>query len=210
MPDSTTPVLQYGAYVAAPFICALIGWLTNFVAVKMLFHPRRAVGWGPVRVQGVFPKRQAELAANLGRLVEQELVSHEDIQAALEDPRFAAHCREIVMAHLKAFLNNKLTSLSPMASMLMGDKMRQSVEKLLSEELESVMPELLHQAGRELERRVDFSKLVEDKVTAFSMDKLEEILFSIMRKEFRFIELVGAVLGFVIGAVQAGIFFAVG
>jgi len=42
-------------------------------------------------------------------------------------------------------------------------------------------------------------------VEAFSSDKLEEILFSIMRKEFRFIEMIGAVLGFLIGCVQVGL-----
>ena len=40
---------------------------------------------------------------------------------------------------------------------------------------------------------------------AFSSDKLEEMLLGIMRREFRFIEGVGAVLGFVIGWIQIGI-----
>ena len=39
------------------------------------------------------------------------------------------------------------------------------------------------------------------------MDKLEDILMRIMRNEFQFIELVGAVLGFVIGTFQAGLFY---
>jgi uncharacterized membrane protein YheB (UPF0754 family) len=196
------------SYIAAPLICALIGWLTNYIAVKMLFHPRRPIRLGPFAIQGVFPKRQADLAANLGRLVEQELVSHQDIQDALEDPQFAAQCQEIVQARLKVFLNNKLSSIHPMASMFLTGKVVNALEGMLSKELENAMPELLHQAGQELERRVDFSELVESKVAAFSMDKLEDVLFSIMRKEFRFIELVGAVLGFVIGAFQSAIFYA--
>lgn len=41
-----------------------------------------------------------------------------------------------------------------------------------------------------------------EKVKNFSSDKLEEILYSIMKKEFVFIEIIGAVLGFLIGVIQ--------
>jgi uncharacterized membrane protein YheB (UPF0754 family) len=43
---------------------------------------------------------------------------------------------------------------------------------------------------------------VREKVESFSSDKLEDMLFSIMKKEFRFIEIVGGVLGFFIGLLQ--------
>jgi uncharacterized membrane protein YheB (UPF0754 family) len=52
---------------------------------------------------------------------------------------------------------------------------------------------------------MDVEAVVREKVAAFSSDKLEEMLLGIMRREFRFIERVGAVLGFVIGLVQLGI-----
>ena len=55
-----------------------------------------------------------------------------------------------------------------------------------------------------LEKNMNVEKLVRDKVSAFSSDKLEEILLGIMRREFRFIEGVGAILGFLIGLVQVG------
>jgi len=42
-------------------------------------------------------------------------------------------------------------------------------------------------------------------VSSFSSDKLEEILQSVMSKEFRFIEVIGGVLGFVIGLIQMGL-----
>ncbi len=45
--------------------------------------------------------------------------------------------------------------------------------------------------------------MVQTKVERFSMDKLEQVLFGIMKKEFRFIEIMGAVLGFAIGIFQS-------
>ena len=51
---------------------------------------------------------------------------------------------------------------------------------------------------------VDIEKMVTDKVSNFSSDKLEDLLQSVMSKEFRFIEIIGGVLGFVIGLIQMG------
>jgi uncharacterized membrane protein YheB (UPF0754 family) len=56
-----------------------------------------------------------------------------------------------------------------------------------------------------LEENIDVEKLVREKVEAFSSDKLEQILFAIMKKEFRFIEIIGAVLGFIIGCFQVSL-----
>jgi uncharacterized membrane protein YheB (UPF0754 family) len=49
---------------------------------------------------------------------------------------------------------------------------------------------------------LDVREVVRDKVLAVSSDKLEQLLFELMKKEFRFIEWVGAVLGFTIGCIQ--------
>jgi uncharacterized membrane protein YheB (UPF0754 family) len=61
-----------------------------------------------------------------------------------------------------------------------------------------------------LQEQLDLEKIVVEKVSAFSTDKLEEILYQIMAKEFRFVEIIGAVLGFLIGLVQIAITFLAG
>ncbi len=193
-------------YVLSPLICAVIGWLTNYIAVKMLFHPREPVGIGPLRIQGVFPKRQKALAENLGRLVEEELVSHNDLQQAMQQADFAEGLLRVADPYLDKLLDEKLPSLHPMAGMVLGGEMRGKLKNMFSEQLQELAPAVAGAVGKELEEKLDFKDLVRQKVEAFSMDKLEEILFSIMRREFRFIELVGGVLGFLIGVVQAAIF----
>ena len=58
-----------------PIIAALIGWATNFVAIKMLFHPQDPKKILGITFQGVFPKRQKQIAERLGELVAIELFS---------------------------------------------------------------------------------------------------------------------------------------
>ncbi|WP_158306370.1 DUF445 domain-containing protein [Caldalkalibacillus thermarum] len=72
-------------------IGALIGGLTNLIAVKMLFRPHQPVYIGRWKVPftpGLIPKRKAELAAQLGKLVSSELLTPEVLQQKLLDPAF--------------------------------------------------------------------------------------------------------------------------
>lgn len=55
---------------------------------------------------------------------------------------------------------------------------------------------------KHLESQLDLEKIVTDKVSNFSSDKMEEILNQIMSSEFRFVEVIGGVLGLIIGIVQ--------
>ncbi|WP_291321105.1 DUF445 family protein [Desulfonatronospira sp.] len=199
--------MEYYKFIMAPFIGALIGWLTNYLAVKMLFYPRKPInilGW---KLQGVFPKRQQELASSLGKIVEREFISHEDIQKVINDPRFRDRLNNILSEYIHNLLSRKLNSLHPVLAGLLSSRVADSLQARLSRESEKILPQLLQRLAEELEHSLDFKEVVRHKVENFSMDKLEEVLFSIMRKEFRFIEIIGAVLGFVIGTLQALFFF---
>jgi len=199
--------LEYVKFFIAPFICALIGWLTNYLAIKMLFHPRkpfRILSWS---LQGIFPKRQKELALSLGNLVENELISHEDIQKVVNNPEFINSFNNTLNDYFRDFLTRKLASLSPVVGMFLSGDVLESVKKLLARETRKHLPEILESISVQLENSLDFKEVIRTKVEQFSMDKLEQILFGIMKKEFRFIEVMGAVLGFVIGIFQSVFIF---
>ena len=70
---------------ALPVIAAGIGWITNFLAVKMLFHPKSEVKLLGLRIQGVFTKRQAALAQKLGDIVSEELFSIKEVTGKIEN-----------------------------------------------------------------------------------------------------------------------------
>ncbi|WP_245587792.1 DUF445 domain-containing protein [Desulfovibrio inopinatus] len=190
-------------FLFSPVLCAAIGWFTNYLAVKMLFHPKVATKIGPFVVQGIFPKRQAALAEKLGDLVENELVSAADVTELLRDPEVAKQFDGIVGEYLDRMLRENLVKAIPMASMFLNEEMLAKIKTKLIPELEKLIPEILEQASHDLENRFDVKALVREKVEQFSTDKLETILFSIMQKEFKFIEIVGGVLGFAIGLFQA-------
>ena len=188
-----------------PVIAAVIGWGTNYLAVRMLFHPRKEKRILGLRIQGVFPKRQQVLAEKLGQLVARELFSMEDVRKHLQGVEFVEHVTKVIEEKVDDFLQNNLMEAIPMASMFLGSDMVDKIKHSLVECLAKAMPELGEMFISHLEKNMDVEAVVREKVAAFSSDKLEEMLLGIMRREFRFIEGVGALLGFVIGLVQLGI-----
>ena len=60
-----------------------MGWLTNWLAIRMLFRPReplRLLGWS---LQGVIPRRHAQLAERIAETVEKSLLTQKDLDKAM-------------------------------------------------------------------------------------------------------------------------------
>jgi uncharacterized membrane protein YheB (UPF0754 family) len=89
-----------------------------------------------------------------------------------------------------------------MLAMFLNDELKSKIKNTLLDEIGEILPEVIESYGEQLKSTVDIKGIVTQKVLEFSTDKLEEILYSIMKKEFRFIEILGAVLGFLIGIIQ--------
>lgn len=72
--------------LAGPVIGALIGYCTNYIAVKMLFKPYNPVMLGRLRLPftpGIIPKRKTALANAIGEAVGKRLFTGDDIRRTL-------------------------------------------------------------------------------------------------------------------------------
>lgn len=188
-----------------PFIAALIGWMTNYIAVKMLFHPKEPKKFIGITFQGVFPKRQHALAEKLGQLVADELFSISDVSAKIKEFATSDEAMNEVGKRIEMTIRNKLVQAFPMLAMFLSDEMVEKVTGLFKNELKDFLSATSQGMGEKLEENLNVKEMVKERVNAFSSEKLEELLNQLMKKEFKFIELVGAILGFFIGCIQLGI-----
>ena len=185
-----------------PFISAFIGWVTNWIAIKMLFHPREPKKILGFTLHGIFPKRQQMFAEKLGKLVSAELLSFSDIREKITNPENLKKLMPMIEGHIENFLRVKLSDEMPFLSLFIGNKTINSLKKIFMQELETLFPQLMKNYAGHLQVELDLEQIVTEKVAAFSSEKLEAILFQIMSKEFRFVEIIGGVIGFIIGLVQ--------
>ena len=185
-----------------PFISAFIHWLTIWMALKLLFHPRQPKRILGFTLHGVFPKRQRQIAESLGRIVGQELLSFDDIEQTITNPANVERILPLAEAHIDNFLRYKLKESMPMISMFIGEKTIEQLKTVFMEELADLFPVIMKNYVAHLKNDLDLEKIVVDKIANFSSDRLETMLNQILTKEFRFVEVIGAALGFFIGLLQ--------
>lgn len=185
-----------------PVISAFIGWFTNWIAIKMLFHPKQPVNFAGLKIQGIFPKRQQQFAEKLGKLVSEELLSFAEIESKITRPENVQRIMPQIEGHIDYFLREKLKEALPVINMFIGDKTIDTLKQTFLAELETLFPSVMKNYMTQLEKDLDLEKIVVEKVASFSSDKLESILTQIISKEFKFVEIIGGVLGFIIGLLQ--------
>ncbi len=175
--------------IIPPLLGAFIGYLTNVVAIKLLFHPKKPVRILGIEFQGLIPAKSDELARRfidiVGDYVEKEdfrELIHEAIDKTFRESRLA-----------RAFANQ------PIAAILEKYGFRERLADHISEIVASAQ----HRLTSAIVENMDFRKFLERKIAEFSEEEAEIIFKRFAKNEMRFIELSGAVLGFIIGLLQS-------
>lgn len=125
-------------------IGAVIGGFTNFLAIRMLFRPYRTLYIGKWRVPftpGLIPKRQGELAAQIGKLVVGYLVTPESIHKKLTDETFKTETEEWINAKLNSWLEKELTPEELLNQFSLNDpaeRMNAAIHKTIEKKYESL------------------------------------------------------------------------
>ena len=189
-------------------IGGIIGWITNYLAIKLMFRPFNEIKVPILNFtfQGLIPKRKGEIAKTIAFTIEKELFSTSEL---IENMLTQENQQQILH-----FLKIKLTTvvkekLPPMLAMF-SPAITNMVDSVIEKEGASILREIMTQGGEMLTENVQVSTLVEEKINSLDLEKLEEIILSIAKKELRHIEILGGVLGFIIGLIQGGIIILIG
>ncbi len=120
-------------------IGALIGYCTNYIAIKMLFHPRKELRIGGRKLPftpGVIPKNQSRSAAAAGAAVGGSLLTGEDLSAVLKSPAM----EETIAGSIAGGILNSDYSLGMCLEKLSGTSRQAAMDKaavLLTEKIKS-------------------------------------------------------------------------
>jgi uncharacterized membrane protein YheB (UPF0754 family) len=162
-----------------PVLAGTIGWLTNYLAIKMLFRPRTKI----FGIQGLIPKRKSDLAKKIGRVVEEDLISIGDVASKYEGD---------IVHKIKSALRENFGGLYA----IIPQEFISTIENHICKEVVRMLndPELMES--------ISIAEVVEDKINEFDVNELEDTIVNIAKNELRMIEILGAVIGVVVGVAQ--------
>lgn len=195
----------WGLLILFPLACALIGWITNVIAVKMIFRPmdpKRLLG---LRFQGVLPKHQAHFAREMGEVVTTDFITTGEMVERIDVDGLYRALKPLVERTFNEVVEDLRARLAEPQRALLSDAVIESVRKQVEKELEAELPSFAQQLRERADELVNLTDLVADKLAAIGPAKLEELIYRVARKELKFIEYYGGIFGFVIGLVQFGI-----
>ena len=183
-------------------ISAAIGWITNWVAIKMLFRPYNEINLGLFKIQGLIPKRRAEIGIGIANVVQNELISIKDVIANIDRKEFSKRLNDLIDDVLEKNLKAKVKEKFPVMQMFFSDKMAKDVSDTIKGIVMENQEKIFEIFSKYAEENIDFSTIITDKISNFSLEKLEEIINGLAKKELKHIEVIGAILGAFIGLVQ--------
>lgn len=149
-------------FIILPVVGALIGWITNYLAVKMLFRPYNPVKipFIPVTIQGVLPRRKMELAESVARAIEEELLPKEYLLSRVNELQLEEDVLDILRRLINEKVDDKLPGFIP-------DSFKQVMKNYISEFIEEEMKENLDRLVNDFHdtvvNKTNFGRLVQGK-----------------------------------------------
>jgi len=98
-------------YLAPPLVGAFIGYMTNYVAIRMLFRPLKPWYLFGIRLPmtpGVIPLKRRQLADNIGEMVGGHLLTSNDVSRALTEESFQRELRELIDGRVEEIMHRQL------------------------------------------------------------------------------------------------------
>lgn len=180
-------------------IGALIGWITNKVAIKMLFRPVNPVKVLFFTIQGVFPKRKNEMAISLAEIIETEFLSSDVLFDKIVNQDALGTMKEDIMEMIVERIAKKIPQ---MLKMFLGNDVEGTIRKFMSSEGDDIFDDILEQVKENAFQNLDVRTIVKERIDELDFVEFEKIIFGLMNKELKHIEVIGFILGAIIGAFQ--------
>ncbi len=179
-------------------ISALIGYITNILAVKSIFRPFEPIKFGPFLFQGLIPKRKGDLAKKFSLLVRDDLLDREDLIDQLISREDEKEFAKFISGRVDNIIEEN-TTLLPAA---LRNMLIKAVDGKMNKEAPKIFEEFKGVAQTQIREKMDVATLIENKINELDLSTIEELVLKVASRELRAIEFLGLVMGFIIGLVQ--------
>lgn len=182
--------------IIAPFL----GWITNYIAIRMLFRPYNPPRFRFLRwMQGVIPSRRDLIAQKIGKTIEKQLFTKEDMNVILSNIDVKGEIEEAVSDIIDRELDKVLIPIPISWNAAIKQKVMETIEKDIYKITEESIPTMLED--------VDIGEVVKNRISQFTNEELEEIVTKVADRELKHIVWLGGLIGLVIGIIQTIINF---
>ena len=188
-------------YLAIPITSALVGWLTNVVAIKMTFYPIHFIGIKPIGWQGIIPSKAAKMSSISVDLWTSKLINVKELFAKINPKKVAKEMHPEFDRISKEIMDEIMHEQAPE----IWSRVPESIKKLAYSRISKDLPEIVTEMMTDIKENIDEMFDIKDMVIKrLTKDKglLNDMFLQVGDEEFKFIERSGFTFGFLFGIVQ--------
>ncbi len=192
-----------------PIVGTVVGLLTNYLAIKMIFEPLEPKKYfGLITYQGMFPKRQPEIAVDYGEMCERDLITpHHLIEHIAEGPE-GERLGHDMMAIVEDRVDSTLKSWAPLIPDT-NEERQATMKAAVLDKVRDMVPEIRPQFEAQIGKQMAIGPMVEDRMKNMPKAEFERLIHGIFEEDEWILIAVGGVLGFIVGCLQATIIYGV-
>ena len=179
---------------------AIVGYLTNWIALKLIFEPIEPVYFGGFKLQGLFLQRQHEVSGEFSDHLAENVLTSEKIWNNIFTGRKRAEFDDMLETYTKDFVVNEGLDrgLDSLGDATTDSQIIQSVCSELSQELPKHVA-VLHEY---IDKTLDLKSLMRERMELMTPKEFERVLHPIFEEDEMTLIISGAVLGAIAGFLQ--------
>lgn len=185
-----------------PLTGLLIGWVTNWLALKMIFEPVDARHVGPFKWQGLFLKRQAEVSEAYAAFFAERILHPRALTNAILEGPASDRLVELLQFYAGEAVDSAASLAKPLATITMGteswNELKSSVILRLAEIVPSELDKVQDYAGEALNLQGE----LEQNLKNLPSRDFEQVLRPVFKEDEATLIAVGALLGACAGIIQ--------
>ncbi len=185
-----------------PLFGGLVGYFTNWIAINIIFRPLHPTRVGPWTVQGLFLKRQTEVAAVWCHLVTREIVTLRQIIAAMLTGPRSDRSRQLIQRHIQPVADEAVGSLRPAAELAVGGEGMDEIRRSVGEKAVAVSIEPFKHWGFNEDRAAVLEQLLRERMEGLPPNEFQDLLRPCFQEDEMKLIIMGGVLGFLAGVAQ--------
>jgi uncharacterized membrane protein YheB (UPF0754 family) len=186
-----------------PAFGLLVGWFTDWLALKLIFNPKRPIrifGW---HIQGLFLKRRREVAADYGALIAEEIITPEKVIGAILSGPLSDRVFAMVHRQVQVALDRSTGLARPLVVAAVGSAKYNRLKRSIAAKIMARLPETMVYIEDYARESMDIRNLLVDKMQQLDELQFEALIRPAFEQDEWILISVGAALGFVMGEAQA-------
>jgi uncharacterized membrane protein YheB (UPF0754 family) len=203
--DLSAFVSGYWSYLTIPVVSALVGFGTNWLAVKMMMYPVEFVGLGPVGWQGVIPANSKKMAQVLVDHSLRRIVTQQELMARVESEKLIDALQNRIDPFIQDIVDEVMSQTShrgiPVTDFIWSaapGAMKGRVYEQVRKSMPDVFNRTMDDVRDNLDEMIDINEIIIEKL-GNNKRMLIDIFRIAAHKEFKFIERSGLYFGFPLG-----------